>query len=42
MPKSPNFDESRIAKAFAAVRAQKKPNIAKIAREFDDILRYPY
>ena len=35
MPKSPTFDESRMAKAFAAAMAQKKPNIMKIAREFD-------
>jgi hypothetical protein len=35
MPKSADFDEVRMAKAFAAAIGQKKPNIAKIAREFD-------
>jgi hypothetical protein len=35
MPKSADFDESYIAKAVAAVMREKKPNIAKIAREFD-------
>ncbi|OKP10447.1 hypothetical protein PENSUB_4129 [Penicillium subrubescens] len=35
MPKSADFDESRMAKALAVVMCQKKPNIAKIAREFD-------
>jgi DDE superfamily endonuclease/Tc5 transposase DNA-binding domain len=35
MPKSADFDEIRMAKAFTAVMSQKKPNIAKIAREFD-------
>jgi hypothetical protein len=35
MPKSADFDEIRLAKAFAAAMSQKKPNIAKIAREFD-------
>ena len=35
MPKSPNFDESRMAKAFAAAMAKNQPNIAKIAREFN-------
>ncbi|OKO94271.1 hypothetical protein PENSUB_11538 [Penicillium subrubescens] len=34
MPKSADFDEIRMAKAFAAVMSQKKPNIAKTAREF--------
>ena len=35
MPKSADFDEVRMAKAFAVAISQKKPNIAKIAREFD-------
>jgi hypothetical protein len=35
MPKSADFDEVRIAKAIAAAISQKKPNIAKIAREID-------
>jgi hypothetical protein len=35
MPKSSNFSEERMAKAFAAAMSQKKPNISKIAREFD-------
>jgi hypothetical protein len=35
MPKSSNFSEDRMAKAFAAAMSQKKPNISKIAREFD-------
>ncbi|KAJ5102872.1 transcriptional regulator family: Centromere protein B DNA-binding region [Penicillium argentinense] len=34
MPKSPNFDESRMAEAFAAAMAEKKPNLSRIAREF--------
>lgn len=34
MPKSSEFDESRIAEACDAVLSQKKPNITKIAREF--------
>jgi hypothetical protein len=35
MPKYVNFDEDRMAKAFAAAVSQKKPpNSAKIAREF--------
>jgi transposase-like protein len=35
MPKSTDFDESRMDKALAAAMREKKPNIAKIAREFD-------
>lgn len=36
MPKYVNFDEDRMAKAFAAAVSQKTPpNSAKIAREFD-------
>jgi transposase-like protein len=35
MPKSSNFSEDSMAKAFAAAISQKKPNISKIAREFD-------
>jgi transcriptional regulator with PAS, ATPase and Fis domain len=35
MPKSSNFSEDRMAKAFEAAMRQKKPNISKIAREFD-------
>jgi hypothetical protein len=35
MPKSPEFNESRLAEAFAIATTQKKPNIAKIAREFN-------
>ena len=35
MPKAANFDELRLAKALAAVLREKKPNVAKIAREFD-------
>ncbi|KAJ5358431.1 transposase [Penicillium cataractarum] len=34
MPKNAEFDESRIAEACKAVLLQKKPKIAKIAREF--------
>lgn len=34
MPKSINFDESRIAEACQVVLSQKKPNITKIARQF--------
>jgi hypothetical protein len=34
MPKSSRFDESCMVKACEAVRAQKKPNFAKIAREY--------
>lgn len=29
-----NYDESRMAEACEAIRAQKKPNITKTAREF--------
>ena len=35
MPKSANFDKLRLAKALVAVLREKKPKIAKIAREFD-------
>jgi transposase-like protein len=35
MPKSPEFNETRLLEAIATIRAQKKPNIAKIAREFN-------
>ncbi|OKP04988.1 hypothetical protein PENSUB_6733 [Penicillium subrubescens] len=35
MPKFADFDEVRMAKAFAAPISQKKLNIAKIAHEFD-------
>jgi hypothetical protein len=52
MPKSSNFREDRIAKAFAAGMSQKKPNISKIASEFVmifldmklfvDLMREPY
>jgi hypothetical protein len=35
MPKSTDFDESRIAEACKAVLSQKKPNITAIAREFN-------
>jgi hypothetical protein len=34
MPKSSDFDESRMAEACKVALSQKKPNIAKIAREF--------
>jgi hypothetical protein len=34
MPKYSDFDESRLAEACKAVLSQKKPKIAKIAREF--------
>jgi hypothetical protein len=34
MPKSTDFDESRLMKACKTVLAQKKPQIAKIAREY--------
>jgi hypothetical protein len=34
MPKSLEFDADRLAEACKAALAQKKPNIAKIAREF--------
>ena len=34
MPKYSNFDESRLIEASKAALFQKKPNIAKIAREF--------
>jgi hypothetical protein len=33
MTKSPEFNESRLNKAVAIARSQKKPNIARIARE---------
>jgi len=35
MPKSPEFNEARLNEAFATATAQKKPNIAKIARQFN-------
>jgi transposase-like protein len=35
MPKSANFNEDRIAKAFVAMMREKKANISKIAREFN-------
>ncbi|KAJ5715987.1 transposase [Penicillium malachiteum] len=35
MSRSSNFNEDSMAKAFAAAMSQKKPNISKIAREFD-------
>jgi hypothetical protein len=35
MAKSANFNEDRMTKAFAAIAREKKPNISKIAREFD-------
>ena len=35
MPKKDNFDEARLAEAIKIALAQKKPNIAKIALEFD-------
>jgi hypothetical protein len=36
MPKSPEFNESRLLEAIATAKAQKKkPNYAKIAREFN-------
>jgi hypothetical protein len=35
MPKSADFNEERMAKAFAAAMREKKPNFSKIAREFD-------
>ena len=35
MPKSLEFDADRLAEACKAALAQKKPNIAKIAREFN-------
>lgn len=34
MPKDLDFDESRMAEACKAVLSQKKPKIAKIARQF--------
>jgi transposase-like protein len=35
MTKSANFDESRMAEACRLASGQKKPNITKIAREFN-------
>jgi hypothetical protein len=35
MPKSPDFNESRLLEAIATAKKQKRPNIAKIAREFN-------
>jgi hypothetical protein len=34
MPKTPKFDDARVNEAYEAACLQKKPNIAKIAREF--------
>ena len=34
MPKSINFDESRLAEACQVALSYKKPNLTKIAREF--------
>ncbi|KAJ6114044.1 transcriptional regulator family: Centromere protein B DNA-binding region [Penicillium sp. IBT 18751x] len=34
MPVKPDIPESRINEACEAARAQKKPNLAKIAREY--------
>ena len=34
MPKSINFDESRLAEACQVALSSKKPNFSKIAREF--------
>lgn len=42
MPKAPKIDESRVIEACEAAQRQKKPNLAKIAREYDvsyEILR---
>lgn len=42
MPKAPKIDESRLLKACEAAQHEKKPNLAKIAREYDisyEILR---
>lgn len=35
MPKSPEFNETCLLEAIAIAKTQKKPNIAKIAREFN-------
>jgi transposase-like protein len=35
MPKSPDFNESQMSKAFTTAITEKKPNIAKIARQFN-------
>ncbi|KAI3092914.1 hypothetical protein CBS147333_10169 [Penicillium roqueforti] len=35
MPKSASFNAERMEKAFAAAMREEKPNISKIAREFD-------
>ena len=34
MPKAPKIDESRIIEACEAAQREKKPNLAKIAREY--------
>jgi ABC-type methionine transport system ATPase subunit len=42
MPKAPKIDESRVLEACEAAQREKKPNLAKIAREYDvsyEILR---
>jgi hypothetical protein len=42
MPKAPKIDESRVIEACEAAQHEKKPNLAKIAREYDipyEILR---
>ena len=42
MPKAPKIDESHILEACEAAQREKKPNLAKIAREYDipyEILR---
>jgi transposase-like protein len=35
MMKSPEFNESRLNEAVAIATTQKKPNVARIAREFN-------
>ncbi|KAJ5521862.1 hypothetical protein N7527_005977 [Penicillium freii] len=42
MPKAPKIDESHVLEACEAAQREKKPNLAKIAREYDipyEILR---
>jgi transposase-like protein len=42
VPKAPKIDESRVLEACEAAQCEKKPNLAKIAREHDvsyEILR---
>jgi hypothetical protein len=34
MPNQPKIPESRVIEACEAARAQKKPNLSKIAREY--------